>query len=397
MIQSILDNDLYKFTMQQAVHMLYPRAEAEYVFIDRGNTRFPDGFADRLKKEVSKMADFRLSKDERRYLKEVCYFLTPVYLEFLASYIYNPEEVIINQDKEKLSVTVKGPWYRTILWEVPLMASISELYFEMTQAGTVDRDARISNNRKKGQVLSSNKVTFADFGTRRRVSSNIHKELIHDLLSVENNTLVGTSNVHLARKFNIKPLGTLAHEWFMFHAVLHGYQMANSSGVDAWVSVYHGDLGIALTDTYTTDIFLNTFDTMHAKLFDGVRQDSGNPFKFVDKILTHYKKLRIDPTTKTVVFSDGLDIDKAVAIHRHCQGKIRDSYGIGTNLTNDLGVAPLNIVIKMAKCRMTSDKPWRKTIKLSDDKGKHTGDKQELESCLRIFNLTNGNKTKEDA
>lgn len=343
------------------------------------------------------MADFRLSKDERRYLKEVCYFLTPVYLEFLASYIYNPEEVIINQDKEKLSVTVKGPWYRTILWEVPLMASISELYFEMTQAGTVDRDARISNNRKKGQVLSSNKVTFADFGTRRRFSSNIHKELIHDLLSVENNTLVGTSNVHLARKFNIKPLGTLAHEWFMFHAVLHGYQMANSSGVDAWVSVYHGDLGIALTDTYTTDIFLNTFDTMHAKLFDGVRQDSGNPFKFVDKILTHYKKLRIDPTTKTVVFSDGLDIDKAVAIHRHCQGKIRDSYGIGTNLTNDLGVAPLNIVIKMAKCRMTSDKPWRKTIKLSDDKGKHTGDKQELESCLRIFNLTNGNKTKEDA
>ncbi len=387
MIQSILDNDLYKFTMQQAVHMLYPRAEAEYIFIDRGNTCFPDGFADRLKTEVSRMADLRLSSDEREYLKSVCYFLTPVYLEYLATYIYNPEEVTINQDNGKLSVAVKGPWYRTILWEVPLMATISELYFEMTRARTVERKIRKKTNRKKAQILSSNQVTFADFGTRRRFSSDIHKELLHDLLSIENNTLVGTSNIHFARQFNIKPLGTLAHEWFMFHAVLNGYQMANSSGVDAWVRVFHGDLGIALTDTYTTDVFLSTFDTMHAKLFDGVRQDSGDPVQFVDKIVAHYKKLRIDPTTKTVVFSDGLDINKVVAIHKHCKGKIRESYGIGTNLTNDLGVYPLNIVIKMAKCRMTSDKPWRRTVKLSDDQGKHTGDRQELTNCLNIFNL----------
>jgi len=234
-------------------------------------------------------------------------------------------------------------------------------------------------------VLALNHIPYADFGTRRRFSQDSHQALISDLLNEENSTLIGTSNVDLARKFNIKPIGTLAHEWFMFHAVLHGYQMANPAGIDAWVNVYHGDLGIALTDTFTTELFLSTFDTLYAKLFDGVRQDSGDPILFVDKIIRHYEKHHIDPSSKTIVFSDSLDIDKAVAIHEYCKGKIKDSYGIGTNLTNDVGVIPLNIVIKLSKCRTTADKEWHNTIKLSDDRGKHTGDKEEIDYCINLL------------
>ncbi|MBT3388274.1 MAG: nicotinate phosphoribosyltransferase [Desulfobacula sp.] len=387
MIQSIIDNDLYKFTMQQAVHMLYPRSKAEYVFINRGKTPFPGGFAGMMEKEVAKMADLRLLPREKEYLSKECYFLTPVYLDYLESYSFRPEEVDIRQENETLLLSVKGPWYRTILWESPLMAIISELFFKMSNADPVADKKRNITNKEKADILAQNNIIFADFGTRRRYSFSNHKSLINDLLSVEQNTLIGTSNVHLAKEFNIKPIGTMAHEWFMFHAALHGYQMANPSAIHAWVKAFHGDLGIALTDTYTTDAFLYTFDTKHAKLFDGVRQDSGDPVAFIDKIIAHYKKLHIDPKTKTIVFSDGLDISKAVQIHKHCRGKIRDAYGIGTSLTNDVGVTPLNIVIKMTKCRTSHDRPWFNTVKLSDETAKHTGSKKEIDHCMSVLNL----------
>lgn len=388
MIQSILDNDLYKFTMHQAVHMLYPRAEAQYEFINRGLTPFPDGFAQNVKTEIKKMADLRLSVDQKTFLEKTCYFLTPVYLDYLESYIFDPNEVMINQDGDMLSLKIKGPWYRTILWEVPLMAIISETFFKMGGQKKLSEREIQAINLKKARMMGNNAVNFSDFGTRRRYSAKNQEQLIRDLLSVENFTLNGTSNVHFAHQFNIKPIGTLAHEWFMFHAALHGYQMANPCAQDAWVKVFHGDLGIALTDTYTTDVFLSTFDTFYAKLFDGVRQDSGDPFAFTDRMIKHYERLHIDPSTKTIVFSDGLDVDKAVQIHHYCNGKIRDAYGIGTSLTNDVGVTPLNMVIKLSKCRASSDKPWRNTVKLSDDKGKHTGDPQELKNCMSIFNLS---------
>ncbi len=387
MIQSILDNDLYKFSMQQAAHMLYPRAQVQYEFINRGENHFPKGFAKLVEKEVEYMADLRLLPEEKEFLSKVCYFLTPVYLDYLESYSFRPEEVDIRQENEKLFITVKGPWYRTILWEVPLMAIISELFFEIAKTDTMTEHQRNAINIDKAKILAQNQIKFADFGTRRRYSFTNHQALIHDLLSVENHTLIGTSNVHLSRQFNIKPIGTLAHEWFMFHSALHGYQMANPTGVHAWLKVYQGDLGIALTDTYTTDVFLNTFETMHAKLFDGVRQDSGDPFQFVDQIIAHYEKLHIDPQLKTIVFSDGLDVDKAVQVHKHCKNRIRDSYGIGTNLTNDVGVIPLNIVIKMARCRPSSDRLWSNTVKLSDDASKHTGTPEEIEHCIRVLNL----------
>ncbi|MFH1154848.1 MAG: nicotinate phosphoribosyltransferase [Pseudomonadota bacterium] len=385
MIQSILDNDLYKFTMQQAVHMLYPRAHAEYVFINRSDTRFPRGFARKLRREVAAMAGLRLLPEEKAFLETACYFLTPVYLDFLEHYTFDPGEVSIRETGGELKVTISGPWYRTILWEVPLLALISELFFIMTHARPITETQRTSINIHKARVLSDNAIRFADFGTRRRFSFQSHKAMIHDILQTGNSTLIGTSNVHLARLFNIKPIGTLAHEWFMFHAVLNGYRMANRTAVDAWVTVFQGDLGIALTDTFTTSVFLKSFDTVHAKLFDGVRHDSGDPYRFVDAITAHYKKLRIDPMTKTIVFSDGLDIDRAVAIHNYCLGKIRDSYGIGTNLTNDVGVIPLNMVIKMSRCRTAPDKAWHPAVKLSDDPGKHTGVKKELKHCMAVL------------
>lgn len=385
MISSILDNDLYKFTMQQAVHMLYPRAEADYVFINRGETPFPAGYANQLQKQIDKMSALRLTRSEKEYLASTCYFLTPVYLDFLEHYIYDPNEVKIDQDLGELRVTIRGPWYKTILWEVPIMALISQLYFELTGAIPHPRDKQRSLNQGKSARLAENRVNFAEFGTRRRYSFDHHQALIMDMLDVEDHTLIGTSNVYLARKFNIKPIGTQAHEWFMFHAAMNGYRMANLTAVDAWIKAYHGDLGIALTDTYTTDIFLRTFDTMHAKLFDGVRQDSGDPFEFVDKIIRHYETLHIDPTTKTVVFSDGLDVDKAVSIHQYCRGRIRDAYGIGTHLTNDVGVPPLNMVIKLAKCRTAGNKEWQHVIKLSDSRNKYTGDREELNHCRKVL------------
>ncbi|MCP3941597.1 MAG: nicotinate phosphoribosyltransferase [Desulfobacteraceae bacterium] len=387
MIQSILDNDLYKFTMQQAVHMLYPGAQAEYKFINRENTSFPEGFARKIRQEIEKMASLSLSQDQKAYLKNSCSFLTPVYLDYLESYAYNPDEVIIRQEKGALFLTVKGPWHRTILWEVPLMSIISETFFSMTTQVPLSRKKIRETNLNKAILMATNQVPFADFGTRRRFSSTIHEMLITDICSHENHTLIGTSNVHFAKKFNLPPIGTMAHEWFMFHALVSGYKMANTLALKAWIQVFKDKLSIALTDTYTTDIFLSTFDTELAKHFNGVRQDSGDPISFIKTLIRHYETLHIDPATKTIVFSDGLDINKALAIHNECKGKIRDAYGIGTHLTNDVGVKPLNMVIKLSQCRISPERPWQHTVKLSDDRGKHTGKQTELNVCMKILNI----------
>ncbi len=387
MIQSVLDNDLYKFTMQQAVHRLYPRAEARYEFINRGRTPFPDDFARALRDGIEQMADLRLSEDQKQFLQTRCLYLTPVYLDFLGSYRYDPGEVTVKGRDGDLSVTIQGPWYRTILWEVPVMAVISELFFRMTGGSTLssrDLDAR---DQRKATAFSEQGVRFADFGTRRRYSAQNHERVIQNLLRQPGSGLIGTSNVHLAHAFDIQPIGTLAHEWFMFHAVLCGYPMANTAAMDAWIRVFQGDLGIALTDTYTTDVFLSGFNTFYAKLFDGVRQDSGDPLAFIETMIRHYERLGIDPSIKTLVFSDGLDVGRAIQIHQVCRGRVRDAYGIGTSLTNDVGVTPLNMVIKLTACRVSSDKPWRRTVKLSDDRGKHTGDPQEIRHCLRVLEL----------
>ncbi len=387
MIQSILDNDLYKFTMQQAVQILYPRAQAEYEFTNRGATPFPHGFSQRIRQEVEKMARLSLSQDQKAYLKNTCSFLTPAYLDYLESYTYNPDEVTLGQKKEIFFLKVKGPWHTAILWEVPLMAIISETFFSMTAPAPPFREKTKQINRDKAAVMAANQIYFADFGTRRRFSSTTHEMVIADILSQKNHTLIGTSNVHLAQKFDLPPIGTLAHEWIMFHGAMAGYKKANATAMDAWIQVFKGDLGIALADTYTTEVFLSSFDVRLAHFFDGVRQDSGDPIAFLKKLILHYETLHIDPATKTIVFSDGLDINGAMAIHNECRGKIKDAYGIGTHLTNDIGVTPLNMVIKLSRCQISPGKPWQHTIKLSDDRGKHTGNQPELDACMKILNV----------
>ena len=387
MIQSILDNDLYKFTMQQAVRRLYPGAQAEYELTDRGLTRFPKGLAKIAQKVIDGMAELSLNPDQKTWLAEACPFFTPEYLNSLSSHAFDPSQVTLKQEGSRISIKIKGNWSETILWEVPLMAIISETYFAMTGPDIPVREELRKKNRAKAEQLAANEVSFVDFGTRRRFSAENHENLIKDILTVSGHTLAGTSNVHLAQKFGITPVGTLAHEWIMFHAAPGGYPTANAMAMDAWTKVYPNVLGIALTDTYTTDNFLKAFTKERAQVFAGVRQDSGDPIDFTRKLLAHYRGLNIDPSRKTIVFSDGLDVDRAVAIHEFCRGKIRDTYGIGTSLTNDVGVPPLNIVIKLCRCAPGPGQDWQPTVKLSDHPGKHTGEKKEILRSLEELGL----------
>jgi len=371
--------------MQQAIHALYPRAEVRYVFINRGQHEFPTGFAERLRDLIQNMAGRYLSAEELAYLERTCYFLTPVYLDFLRHYRFNPDEVQVKLVEGELQIFIEGPWYRTVLWEVPLMAMISELYFEMSGFECLPPEEQHTRNLTKAVKLSNKRVKFADFGTRRRYSSDNHRIVLDEMSGIDNSTLIGTSNVYLAKYFDIKPIGTHAHEWFMFHGALNGYKLANRTALRAWSHVYKGNLGIALSDTYTTDVFLESFDSVMARLFDGVRHDSGDPWEFTQKIIRHYKKLHINPMTKTIVFSDGLDVDKAIDLQFYCDGKINASFGIGTNLTNDIGPAALNMVIKLSQCRKDKDSEWLDTVKLSDVQGKNTGAPEEIELCIRTL------------
>lgn len=386
-IKSILDTDLYKLTMQQAVVKLYPRARVRYSFINRGKTEFPEGFAEDLRKEVKQMEKLSLTKGEKKFLEEKCYFLDPTYLDFLEGYKYDSAEVGIIQKGGDLQISIEGYWHRTILWEVPLMALISELYFKKTGQKPCSRVDREQNNKKKATTFRMNGMHFADFGTRRRFSYEIQDEVIKDFKATfASDNFVGTSNVHLAHKYNIRPIGTHAHEWFSFHAAKFGYKMANAMAMEAWVNVFRGDLGIALPDTFTTDAFFRSFDRKFAKLFDGVRHDSGDPIEFAEKTISHYQKLGIDPHDKTIIFSDSLNPESAIEIKNFCRGKIRCSFGIGTNFTNDVGVKALNMVIKMTEAKPEGEE-WIPTIKLSDVEGKHTGDEKEIEIAKHILRI----------
>lgn len=389
-IKSIIDTDLYKLTMQHAVIKLFPRYRVKYEFINRGGTKFPEGFDVVLREQIKKMENLSLKQEENLYLTLMCNeFLDPTYIDFLNGYRYNSSEVGVTQKDGDLKVTIQGYWYRTILWEVPLMALISELYFKMTGKNLekLDRKDLLGINLEKGKAIYSHNFKVADFGTRRRESFENHSQVVEDLKTCFNSKewFVGTSNVYLAMKNKMKPIGTHAHEFFSFHAAKYGYKMANRMALENWVKVYQGSLGIALSDTFTTEVFFKAFDKKYAKLFDGVRHDSGDPFAFADKVIEHYKKLGIDPMSKTIVFSDGLDIDKCIELHNHCKGRVNYSFGIGTNLTNDVGLKPLNIVIKLTSVEIDGD--WISAIKLSDNPGKHTGDKEEIELCKKVLGI----------
>jgi len=393
MIFGILDNDLYKLTQQQAVISLFPKEIVRYKFINRGNTQFPDGFDERLKDEITHLSKCMEGGmgDSKQYLYNIR-FLSPFYIEWLSDYKFDPKEVNIIQTGGKLDITIEGYWHRAILWEVPLLAMISELYYSMTGKSMYphsQRNVLSEINKKKGKDFKTFGIKFADFGTRRRFSHENQNLVIYDLIKSAENNMVGTSNVYFAKKYNIKAIGTHAHEWFMFHAAKYGFHEANKMALDNWVKIYRGDLGIALSDTFTTEAFFKSFDVYFAKLFDGVRHDSGDPIIFGNNVIEHYKKLGLDENvikSKTIIFSDALNFDKILKIENSFKGRINTSYGVGTWLTNDIpGVTPLNIVIKLDSVFI--DGNWIPTIKLSDEPEKNTGNKDTIDLAKRILKV----------
>lgn len=385
-LKSILDNDFYKITMQNAVVKLFPSEKVKYSFINRGKHHFPKGFDEELRKSVNAMAEMKLTKEEKEYLRNTCPYLDLPYLDFLAGYQYDPSEVQIVQTENDLEVTIVGEWYRTILWEVPLLALISELHYVMNGIERDSDETVIRNTLEKAEELDNLGVNFAEFGTRRRHSYKVHDLVVDALTQNKSSKFTGSSNVHFAMKYGVKPIGTHAHEWFMFHAAEYGFKMANALSLEHWVDVYRGDLGVALSDTYTTEVFFQQFDKKFAKLFDGVRHDSGDPIEFAEKTIAHYEQNGINPLFKYIIFSDGLNLEKVAEITHACRGKIGISFGIGTNLTNDVGVKPMNIVMKLIAAQSVNG-DWIPTVKLSDEHGKYTGDPKMIELAKEFLRI----------
>lgn len=384
-IQNFTDNDLYKFTTMNAIQKKFPDAEVVYHFINRDNTVFPFGFDAMLKDEISHMKTLFLTEKEESFMREKCYYFDSVFFDLLKGFRYDPEEVTINQVGGNLEVKIQGLWYRTVLWEVPVMAIISELYFRMTSQKAEDP---VKKTTKKAQEFINLRAELSDFGTRRRYSFQVQDDVVKTLKNNMAGLFNGTSNVYLAMKYDLTPMGTHPHEWFMYHGAHYGYRIANRQAMENWVEVYDGYLGIALTDTYTTDNFFASFSTKLAKLFDGLRWDSGDPFLFTEKVLNYYKEHRIDSTSKTIVYSDSLNLEIIRNIKKYVKGKIHDVYGVGTYLTNDVGVKPLNIVIKLFEAKPQGSLHFIPTVKLSDVPGKNTGDKNEVELCKKLLRLT---------
>ncbi len=388
-IQSVLDTDLYKFTTSYAYSKLYPRAYGQFRFIDRGKTTYPQGFAEELKKEIQEMSKLALTKDEASFLYRELPYLPPTYIDFVRGFRFDPEEVKVEQDAEgHLSIIAEGLLYRVTLWETPILALVSELYYKMLGAQP-DMEYTERTIISKARKLAEHGITFSMFGMRRRFSAAIEDRVTELLKEHAAGYLFGTSNVYYAYKHGLRVSGTHPHEWIQFHGAMFGYKMANYMAMEDWINVYDGDLGTVLTDTYTTDVFMRNFSKKHAMLFTSLRHDSGDPLQFTEKVIARYRELRVDPTIKYIIFSDGLDPERAIEIANYCKGRIGASFGIGTNLSNDVGngVRPMNIVMKLWKCKMTEKERWHPCVKLSDVDGKHTGEPEEIELAQRTLGL----------
>lgn len=388
-IQSVLDTDLYKFTTSYAYSKLYPRAFGHFKFIDRNNLVYPAGFAELLREEINEMANLRLSDREAHFLTKELPYLPPTYVDFLQGFRYKPEEVEIKQDKDgHLHIEAKGLLYRITMWETPILAIVSELYYKVKKIRP-DMEHATRSLADKTRLLKENEVTFSLFGMRRRFSFEIEDWVTKYVKENSGKNFFGTSNVYLAYKHNLRVSGTHPHEWIQFHGAMFGYKMANYMAMEDWINVYDGDLGTVLTDTYTTDVFLSNFSKKHAMLFTSLRHDSGDPILFINKVIRRYVELRVDPTIKYIIFSDGLDAQQALKIKKECGSRIGASFGIGTNFSNDVGehVKPMNIVMKLWACKMTEKDKWHNCVKLSDVEGKHTGEQKEIDLAMRTLDL----------
>ncbi|NLZ94965.1 MAG: nicotinate phosphoribosyltransferase [Bacteroidales bacterium] len=387
-IKSILDTDLYKFTTSYAYSKLFPRAHGEFEFVDRSNNNYPEGFDELLKKELKNMEGLCLTKDEEKFLIEKLPYLPPIYIDFLKGFRFDSSEVKVWMEDGKLKVKASGLLYRITLWETPILATISELYYKLTDQ-TPDMEYMEESIIVKAKKLAEHDIIFSLFGMRRRFSYAIEDKATKLLKTHSKDNFFGTSNVYMAFKHNVNVSGTHPHEWVQFHGSIYGYKMANYMSMENWINVYDGDLGTVLTDTYTTEVFLSNFSKKHAALFTSLRQDSGDPLAFVDKVIERYEELRINPHIKYLVFSDSLNVEKAIAIKEYCGDKIGATFGIGTNLTNDVGnnIKGLNIVMKLFRCKMTEKEPWHECVKISDVEGKHSGSEREIHLAQETLGL----------
>jgi nicotinate phosphoribosyltransferase len=357
---------------------LYPEAEGTFTFCDRNNTVFDKKFIEDLDLELSKLCMLSLTLAEKQWCIKHIPYIPEVYWEWLKGFHFDYDKIKIWLDKEKhLHIEITDYLHKVTLYEVPTLAIVSELLSR--KQGMVNVSDAIDKLDAKINLANENSLKFSEFGTRRRYSASLHELIVQRLKEKCPINCVGTSNVYFAMKYNMKPIGTFPHEWIMFHGAIWGYQEANYLGMRDWVRTYDGNLGIFLMDTYTSKVGLKNMSLKFAKLFDGVRQDSGDEYKIGNEVINRYKELGIDPTTKTIVFSNALDFNKYLDIHNYFTGRIRVSAGIGTNLTNDTDFKPANIVMKLSKCRINKNQEWRKCIKISDDLGKHLGDNKEFE------------------
>ena len=401
-IQHFTDNDLYTFTCMYYILQKYPRAETEYQFFDRHQTRYPEGFAQLLREQLEHLSEVAITDEECAFMTRAFPFLPYWFINvFLRGYRFNPSELTIRQDEEgHLDIRVKGKWWSTIMWEMPILSTISELMHTLN--GDTDRykaEAEYEKSLQKGRRIWQGGLTLGDMGTRRRFSFD-HQERVIDALiqsyaEVKEAThgqcgrFTGTSNVYFAMKKGIPCLGTMSHQCISFEEIVSGVFECNYNVMSKWSEVYDGNVGIFLYDCFGDHVFFSNLSKRMAMTFSGLRIDSGVEEEQVDLIVEKYKQLGIDPLTKQAVFSNGLDVDRAIEIHRYCQGKITDSYGVGTHLTCDVtDSSPMNIVVKLVRGRITESREWHPCVKLSCDKGKTLGDPQKCSYLLSVLATT---------
>lgn len=397
-ISHFTDDDLYKFTMCCAVIDNYPRAQVKYSFVDRNNTVYPPGFADEVMRQVVLLEGLAVTDEEIAFMKRRCRYIPLWFYDFLKGYRYDSRWVHVAQDDEgHLSIGFEGYWSDTILLEVKVLAIVSELYYMMTgQAARLDYGLCYDRSRDKARRLIGAGCRFSDFGTRRRASFEAQDTVVRAMSEYAVSMpdapghFIGTSNVYLAMKYDCVPVGTMAHELVCAIAGMYGPQMANHLAMEAWRATYRGALGTFLYDTYGWEIFSLNFSEDFANMFKGLRVDSGDNLEQLEKIERKYRSLGIDPRTKQVVFSNGLDTDSAIAIQRSAAGRCLPSFGIGTHFTNDFpGLRPMNIVIKLLAVKITESWTfYNATCKLSEDAGKNTGDPAVVRRFMEALHLS---------
>ncbi|MHB8495363.1 MAG: nicotinate phosphoribosyltransferase [Casimicrobiaceae bacterium] len=353
-ITSLLDTDLYKFTMMQVVLHHFPEAQVEYRFKCRNGDIDLRPYVDEIRQEIGDLCALRFTPREIDYLRSWRFFKSD-FVDLLG--LFHLDERFIRvapmPDSHEIEIWIKGPWLHTILFEVPVLSIASEVYNRNVH---LDPDYAEGRRRLAAKIERLNAVPdpefrIADYGTRRRFSHDWQQEVIVSLRDGIGGRFVGTSNVKFALEHNLTPLGTMAHEYLQACQAV-GPRLRDSQvfAFNTWAREYRGDLGIALSDVCGMDAFLRDFDLFFCKLFDGVRHDSGDPFEWGEKLIAHYQRMRIDPRTKTMVFSDSLSVPLALRLYEYFRGRSQTAFGIGTNLTNDLGYEPLSIVIKMTRC-----------------------------------------------